>query len=68
MRPFLKTCTSCKIQHYHILHFPFLRGFTAVFLFGELGVEGERNGLIVIYFVMLGKRGYLPIKTKSTKR
>jgi len=39
-----------------------------MFLFGGLGVDSEQNGLIVIYFVTLVRRGYQPIKTNNTKR
>jgi hypothetical protein len=63
----LTTCTDCNKEHHHILRFQFLRGFTPVFLFGGMGVDREQNGLIVIYFVTLGRRGYLPIKIKTQK-
>jgi hypothetical protein len=63
----LTTCIDCKIQHHQILRFQFLRGFTAVFLFSGLGVDSEQNGLTVIYFVTLGRKRYLSIKTKKKR-
>ena len=62
----LTTSIKCKIEYHHILRF--LRGFTAVFLYYGLGVQSEQNGVTVIYFVSLGRKGYLPIKTKKTQK
>jgi hypothetical protein len=58
----MMNCTSCKMEHHHILLCPFMRGFTTVLVVGGLGVEGKhgrREVLIlfcVIRFGVLGQR------------
>lgn len=50
----MKNCsTSCKMEHRHTLRFLFLRGLTAIFVVGELGVEDHQHDVRGISFSKL---------------
>jgi hypothetical protein len=44
-------CTSCKMEHHHILLCPFVRGFTTVLLVGGFGVEGQHGRRENLYLI-----------------
>ena len=46
----MQNCTSCKMEHYHILRSLFVRGLTTFFLIDGLGVEDIEIGFSVIFF------------------
>jgi hypothetical protein len=50
----MMNCTSCKMEHHHILLCPFGRGFTIVLVIGGLGVEGKygRREIIILFSVI----------------
>jgi len=47
-------CTSCKMEHHHILLCPFVRGFTTILVVGGLGVEGKhgRHEIHILFSVI----------------
>jgi hypothetical protein len=42
----VNNCTSCYMEHQHILRFLFVNGLTTIHLVGGLGVEDQQNDLI----------------------
>jgi hypothetical protein len=57
----MMNCTTCKMEHHNILLCPFVRGFAAVLVVGELGVEGKygRREILFLFSVILF-RGFGP--------
>jgi len=60
----IMNCTSCNLEHHHILLCPFVRGFTTILVVGGLGVEGKRGRREVrILFSVISFWGFGPEST-----
>jgi hypothetical protein len=60
------------MEHHLFLRLLFLRGLTAIFVVGGLGIVDEQNGLreshilLQLLFVWLDQRRSMPIKPKNS--